>query len=119
MRWWEYLRRSYRKTCSNGKGRLAKLYNDFGDIFEERNIKRYILGMVETACPLVLGARVRQTVIASDAKDTEETDLIIRLPSEVRAAYIVRQVRRLLREHEAMVKRAREKSRHNTLFAAK
>jgi hypothetical protein len=34
--WWEFLRRSdeYKKCCkSGGKGRLGKLYEDFGDIF--------------------------------------------------------------------------------------
>jgi hypothetical protein len=34
--WWEYLRRNqhYRKTCENGgKGKCAKLYQDFGDVF--------------------------------------------------------------------------------------
>ena len=113
--WWEYLRRSeaYRKTCSNGgKGRLAKLYNDFGDIFEEREtLKDTFWEWWKQHAHLFWEPEARQTVIASDAKDTEETDLIIRLPSEVRAAHIVRQVRRLLREHEATVKRAREKSR--------
>ena len=35
--WYEYLRRhdGYRKTClSNGKGKYAKLYNDFGDVHQ-------------------------------------------------------------------------------------
>lgn len=34
--WWEYLRRNqdYKKTCENGgKGKCAKLYQDFGDVF--------------------------------------------------------------------------------------
>ncbi len=34
--WWEFLRRSdaYKKCCaSNGKGKLKKIYQDFGDVF--------------------------------------------------------------------------------------
>lgn len=34
--WWEYLRRNedYKRTCQNGgKGKCAKLYEDFGDVF--------------------------------------------------------------------------------------
>ena len=41
--WWEYLRRSdaYRKTCeAKGKGKLSKLYADFGNVFDENETEQ-------------------------------------------------------------------------------
>ena len=113
--WWLYLRRSdaYKATCKKGgKGRLAKLYADFGDVFDDKETEKDTFwSWWKTHAHLFWEKEARQVVEAKDVVDAEETDLVVRIALEVRTAHIVRQVRRLLRENEAKVKRARAKSR--------
>ena len=113
--WWLYLRRSdaYKATCKKGgKGRLAKLYADFGDVFDDKETEKDTFwSWWKTHAHLFWEKEARQVVEAKDVVDAEETDLVVRLALEVRTAHIVRQVRRLLRENEAKVKQARAKSR--------
>lgn len=113
--WFEYLRRSkaYGVTCAKGgKGKLAKLYADFGDVFEKKGTdKDTFQSWWRTHAHLFWEAEARRVAEIQDVNDKEDTDLIVRLALEVRTAQIVRQVRRLLRENAERVKQAREKSR--------
>ncbi len=113
--WYEYLRRSddYKKCCERGgKGKLAKLYADFGDVFDTANIKQEAFkNWWRQHANLFWEADGRKVDEASVVNDIENTDLIVRLPLEVRTSHIVRNVRRLLGEHEKRVKKARAKSR--------
>ena len=113
--WWLYLRRSdaYKATCKKGgKGRLAKLYADFGNVFDNKETEKDTFwSWWKEHAHLFWEKEARQVVEAKDVVDAEETDLVVRIAMEVRTAHIVRQVRRLLRENEAKVKAARAKSR--------
>ena len=113
--WWEYLRRSsvYKTTCEKGgKGKLAKLYSDFGDVFNEKGTEKDTFwSWWKTHAHLFWEPAARQVAEIKDVVDVEETDLVVRLALEVRTAHIIRQIRRLLRDKEAEVKQARAKSR--------
>ena len=113
--WWLYLRRSdaYKATCKKGgKGRLAKLYADFGDVFDDKETEKDTFwSWWKTHAHLFWEPAARQVAETKDTVDAEETDLVVRLALEVRTAHIIKQVRRLLRENEAKVKQARAKSR--------
>lgn len=113
--WWEYLRRSdtYKATCANGgKGKLAKLYADFDDVFEEHETKKEAFwSWWREHAHLFWEPDARAVDEVHKVNDLEQTDLVVRLALEVRTAHIVRQVRRLLRENSERVKQARAKSR--------
>ena len=113
--WWQYLRRSkaYKTTCAKGgKGRLAKLYADFGDVFAEKKTEQDTFwSWWKAHAHLFWEPEARKVAEANEVRDVEETDLVVRIAMEVRTAHIVRQIRRLLRENEAKVKQARAKSR--------
>lgn len=113
--WWLYLRRSdaYKAACAKGgKGRLAKLYADFGDVFDDKETEKDTFwSWWKTHAHLFWEPAVRPVAETNDTVDAEETDLVVRLALEVRTAHIIRQVRRLLRDNEAKVKQARAKSR--------
>ena len=113
--WWLYLRRSdaYKATCKKGgKGRMAKLYADFGNVFDDKETEKDTFwGWWKAHAHLFWEKEARKVVEVKDVVDAEETDLVLRIAMEVRTAHIVKQVRRLLRENETKVKAARAKSR--------
>jgi len=113
--WWLYLRRSdaYKATCKKGgKGRMAKLYADFGNVFDDKETEKDTFwGWWKAHAQLFCEKEARKVVEVKDVVDAEETDLVLRIAMEVRTAHIVKQVRRLLRENETKVKAARAKSR--------
>ena len=116
--WWLYLRRSdaYKATCKKGgKGRLAKLYADFGNVFDNKETEKDTFwSWWKEHAHLFWEKEARQVAEekdVADVVDAEDTDLIVRIPMEVRSANIVRQVRRLLSDNEARVRQARAKSR--------
>jgi hypothetical protein len=113
--WFEYLRRSkaYEATCAKGgRGKLAKLYADFGDVFEKKGTdKDTFQSWWRTHAHLFWEAEARRVAEVQDVNDMEDTDLVVRLALEVRNAHMVKQLRLLLRENAERVKQAREKSR--------
>jgi hypothetical protein len=116
--WWVYLRRSdaYKETCKKGgKGKLAKLYADFGNVFDDKETEKDTFwSWWKEHAHLFWEKEARQVAEEKDVEDVvdaEDTDLIVRIPMEVRTANIVRQVRRLLSDNETRVRQARAKSR--------
>ena len=113
--WWAYLRRSkaYERTCANkGKGKLSKLYADFGNVFTDDvdEASAFKTWWNEHA-HLFWEAEARHAEAIDNFNGVEDTDLVVRLALEVRTTTLVKQVRRLLAEHEEQVKKARAKSR--------
>ena len=121
--WYEYLRRSddYRKCCERGgKGKFAKLYEDFGNVFAEANTEKEAFRVWwREHAHLFWEQEGRKVDELSKVDDLEETDLIVRLPLNETANYIVKNVRRLLIEKREQVRRAREHSRALYPVAAK
>ena len=113
--WYEYLRRStdYRKCCERGgKGKLAKLYADFGNVFAESSTEKEAFRVWwREHAHLFWEQEGRKVAELNDIDDLEEHDLVVRLPLNETASYIVKNVRRLLAENKAQVSRARERSR--------
>jgi len=114
--WWEYLRRSmvYKQTCENeGKGRLAKLYADFGNVWEEKGNEldtfwHWWVNHCHLFCEPT--SRKLEEVTVSDTQ-TSDSEMIIRVPLEMRAAHLVRQFRKMLSDNKQRVERARGQSR--------
>lgn len=113
--WYEYLRRSdeYRKCCARGgKGKLAKLYTDFGNVFGEADTEKEVFRVWwREHAHLFWEKEGRKVDELNKLNDLEETDLVVRLPLNETANYIVKHVRRLLKEKSKQVRRAREHSR--------
>ena len=114
--WWAYLRRSklYKRTCENsGKGKLAKLYADFGNIWDDKGSEldtfwHWWTNHSHLFCEPT--SRKLEEVTVLDTQ-TSHSEMIIRVPLEMRAAYLVRQFRKLLTENKQRVEQAREQSR--------
>ena len=119
--WWEYLRRSkdYELCCKeNGKGKLAKLYNDFGDVFayETKDFWAWWsakVNEVETRGEYLFAEDFARKLESGEGMDFDKSDdtLIIKVPLEVRTQHLVKNFRQLLNEHAQQVKQARLKSR--------
>lgn len=91
---------------------MAKLYADFGDVFDDKETEKDTFwGWWKAHAHLFWEKEARKVVEVKDVVDAEETDLVSRIAMEVRTAHVVKQVRRLLRENETKVKAARAKSR--------
>lgn len=113
--WYEYLRRSddYKKCCErDGKGKLSKLYEDFGNVFAEAGTEKEAFRVWwRQHAHLFWEQEGRKVDELKKVDDLEETDLVVRLPLNETANYIVKHVRSLLIEKSEQVKRAREHSR--------
>ena len=122
--WWEFLRRSddYKRCCEKGgKGKLAKLYADFGNVFEERDTELDTFWNWWTAKHPVTGENRGQTLFAepparrltervSSTTPSEDT-LVIEVPLELRTAYLINQFRQLLSDYDKRAKSAQAVSR--------
>lgn len=121
--WYEYLRRSddYRKCCERGgKGKLAKLYEDFGNVFAEAETEKEAFRVWwREHAHLFWEQEGRKIDELNKVDDLEETDLVVRLPINETANYIVKHVRRFLIEKSEQVRRARKQSRALYSVAAK
>lgn len=121
--WYEYLRRSddYKKCCERGgKGKLAKLYEDFGNVFAEADTEKEAFRVWwREHAHLFWEQEGRKVDVLNKVDDLEETDLVVRLPLNETANYIVKNIRRLLVEKSEQIRRAREHSRALYPVAAK
>ena len=121
--WYEYLRRSddYRKCCERGgKGKLAKLYKDFGNVFAEADTEKEAFRVWwREHAHLFWEQEGRKVDELNKVDDLEESDLVVRLPLNETANYIVKNIRRLLVEKSEQIRRAREQSRALYPVAAK
>lgn len=122
--WWEFLRCSeaYRKCCEKGgKGKLSKIYDDFGDVFQEGENELDTFWNWWTSKHPVSGERRGQTlfaepparrVIEASSNESPGADtLIIEVPLELRTAYLINQFRKLLSDYDKRAKTAQAKSR--------
>ena len=113
--WYEYLRRSedYKRCCEcGGKGKLAKLYRDFGNVFAEAETdKEAFRFWWREHAHLFWESEGRKVDEPNKVNDLESTDLVVRLPLNETTNYIVSNVRLLLKKNSERVKRARQHSR--------
>lgn len=121
--WYAYLRRcdDYQKCCMRGgKGKLSKLYRDFGDVFAEGGTEKEAFRTWWREHEHLFWEPLGRTVEeVSKISDIESTDLIVRLPLNETSNYIVRHVRRVIASNKNLVKRARQNSRAMYPIAAK
>lgn len=103
--WWEYLKRNqeYIDCCnSGGKGKLAELYNDFGDIRDEsfknwwtsdgRGAKLFAEPIVEHT------VRLLET---GEAAPEQEDLITLAIPLNLPKRFLHKRIRDLLAEHHA------------------
>ena len=120
--WWgEYLRRSdaYKRCCKQkGKGKLAALYDDFGDVFAYETADFWTwwtekVNEYETRGEYLFAEQIARKMEVSDDADFEDVEdtLIVKIPLEVRTQHLVKNFRRMLNDYEQRVKQARNKSR--------
>jgi hypothetical protein len=119
--WWEFLRRheGYKDCCQRlGKGSYAKLYTDFGNVHAVSSDEFWNWWSEKVGDGLSRGeylfaepdARKIQMITKNLTSSLADT-LVIRIPLEVRTAYLVRSFRKLLAENSQSVKSARKVSR--------
>ena len=126
--WWEFLRRSdaYKRCCkSGGKGKLSKLYEDFGDVFEISEGKygeefhtfwnwwtsKHPVSNESRGQTLFAEPKARSlTETVSSATPSDDT-LIIEVPLELRTAFLVNQFRKVLQQHDKRHRTAQAISR--------
>jgi hypothetical protein len=106
--WWEFLRRhdGYKATCENdGKGRYAKLYEDFGDVhtlgFREWWTKgdRGARLFAEPAAPQTVQRLTKDDVASLGPDWDDEFVLVIAAPISLPKRYIQNRIAKLLKSH--------------------
>ena len=125
--WWEFLKRheGYKDCCDRGgAGRYKKLYADWGNIHAYENFWKWwsekinendTRGEFLFAEPDARQIRISDKLAHSERSDT----LLLAVPIEVRAAYLVRMFRNLLKAHKQEVSAARRISRARYPVTAK
>ena len=121
--WWEFLRRheGYHDCCiRGGKGKYKKLYADFGNIHEHDDFWKWWAQKVddEFYSDLRRGERLfseppaGKIELAERSLNNDSNDVLtINIPLEVRTPFLVKQFRKLLKDHEQQVQEARKVSR--------
>ena len=101
--WWEYLRRNedYRKTCEKGgKGKCAKLYQDFGDVFSvdfRTWFNKDDRGPRLFAEPHIPDMKV-VTLDTAKERMTEHT-ILVTVPLNLTQAHLLKTFRSILNKH--------------------
>ena len=116
--WWEYLRRheGYRRTClSGGKGKYARLYEDFGDVHSCDDFWTWWRAHQNLFCEPT--SRGIQECLLN--RHSDEDELILSVPLEVRSVHLIRMFRRILQENDERIRKARAKSRARYPVCAK
>jgi hypothetical protein len=101
--WWEYLRRNedYKRTCLNGgKGKCAKLYDDFGDVFT-RDFKTW---WSESGRAVHLFAEPAQPSIqllegAAPFDTTSKESLVLAVPLNLPINFLCQAFRKIVTKH--------------------
>ena len=126
--WWEFLKRheGYKDCCDRGgAGRYKKLYADCGNIhahetqnfwhwWSEKISDEETRGEFLFAEPDARQIRITDKLTHSEKSDT----LLLAIPIEVRTAYLVTMLRRLLKDQNTAVAAARRISRARYKVAA-
>jgi hypothetical protein len=126
--WWEFLKRheGYKDCCDRGgAGRYKKLYADWGNIhahetqnfwhwWSEKISDEETRGEFLFAEPDARQIRITDKLTHSEKSDT----LLLAIPIEVRTAYLVTMLRRLLKDQNTAVAAARRISRARYKVAA-
>jgi hypothetical protein len=115
--WWEYLKRhdGYKRTCAqDGRGRYAKLYEDFGNIHEGEFWEWW-----RTHNWIFAEPSIRQVKSAEPGETGDDHTLIIRVPLETSLAITTRQFKRLVRPQIKKAARKKMPSRAKYPVATK
>ena len=110
--WWEYLRRheGYKLCCfQNGSGKYEKLYKDFGDIHASDDF--WVWWREHDHLFAEPPARQLRKLNGFETHTFEKDTLRIEVPLEVRMPYLVKALRKLLKENGAEVRRVKSISR--------
>jgi hypothetical protein len=124
--WWEFLKRheGYKDCCDRGgAGRYKKLYADWGNIHAYENFWTWWSEKInedETRGEFLFAEPDARQIRISDKPHSEKSDtLLLAVPIEVRAAYLVRMFRKVLKDHKQEVSAARRISRARYQVTAK
>lgn len=118
--WWELLRRhsDYAECCRNGgKGKYAKLYEDFGNVHESDDVWQWwthkMKNGVERGVWLFSELEMRDMEVVYESAACVEGDhtLMLRVPLEMRTNHIIQRLRTILKQHEGALAAARRTSR--------
>lgn len=115
--WWEYLRRhdGYRRTCeAGGKGKYAKLYDDFGNVHEGE-----FWDWWRAHSWLFAEPAIRQVSLADAGDLPDERTLILRVPLETKLSLVTGQFKRLVKPQLERASRAKWESRARYPVATK
>jgi hypothetical protein len=107
--WWEFLRRheSYKRTCeTKGKGKYARLYEDFGDVHAtdfktwwskgERGARLFS----EPAVPMSVAPLKRDELVRLGESDWDSTSLlVVSIPLMLPKRFITQRLTDILRTH--------------------
>ena len=124
--WWEFLKRheGYKDCCDRGgAGRYKKLYADWGNIHAYENFWTWWSEKIsddDTRGEFLFAEPDARQIRISDKPHSEKSDtLLLAVPIEVRAAYLVRMFRKVLKDHKQEVSAARRISRARYQVTAK
>ena len=111
--WYEFLRRNtdYKKTCkNNGKGKLAKLYKDFGNVHAndgKNDLDSFWIWWKKHAYLFAQDSSRRIVEMKDVTHPNEDADLVISVPLELSRSEIKRQFQHMLNKHEKRAETAR------------
>lgn len=119
--WFEYLRRNedYKKTCqSDGKGKCAKLYEDFGDIHAEDFKTWWATGdrgaslFAEPPTPSIQVIQPDSGVLGT----TGNRSLVLEVPLDLPINYLVARFRKIVSTHHGGKKGLRQSSKSQARY---
>jgi hypothetical protein len=121
--WFEYLKRSekYKKACANnGKG-MAKLYKDFGNIFEYEGVEGFWSWWNERGQHL-FGIEATQEIVEFDSADEVvgyEDYKLIAIPKNITATTIKKRLNKLVDDMKGELKLTAEQTAKHSIFQTK
>ena len=121
--WFEYLKRSekYKTACANnGKG-MAKLYKDFGNIFEHEGVEGFWSWWNEKG-QYLFGIEATQEIVEFDSADGVvgyEDYKLIAIPKNITATTIKKRLNKLVDDMKSELKPTAEQKAKYSIFQTK
>ena len=121
--WFEYLKRSekYKTACANnGKG-MAKLYKDFGNIFEHESVEGFWSWWNEKG-QYLFGIEATQEIVEFDSADEVvgyEDYKLIAIPKNITATTIKKRLNKLVDDMKSELKPTAEQTAKYSIFQTK
>ena len=121
--WFEYLKRSekYKTACANnGKG-MAKLYKDFGNIFEHESVEGFWSWWNEKG-QYLFGIEATQEIVEFDSADGVvgyEDYKLIAIPKNITATTIKKRLNKLVDDMKSELKPTAEQTAKYSIFQTK